>query len=149
MPMKPTDQQRTEALQRHLRDNASDCDRRNIIVHVDSISHEHSVAFCSVEQRHKGLLRRDCSVDELVWRAEQALAPLTGLGFVPMITARHTSLNNATAAPAAIRSRNLMDRMPDLWRWLGSPFRQEGFGDPTLVKDPFGWRQALLVSTRK
>jgi hypothetical protein len=149
MPTKPADLQRTEALQRHLRDNASDLIGRNIIVHVDSISHEHGVAFCSVEQRHKGLLRRDRSVDELVWRAEQALAPLIGLGFVPMITARHKSLHNATAAPAAILSRNVMDRMPDLWRWLGSPFRQEGFGDPTLVKDPFGWRQARLVSIRK
>lgn len=138
---------RTAILRQHLQDNESECIKHNITVQVGSTNASNSVAFCTVEQRISGLLRRDLNVPELVWRAEQALAPLIGLGTVPLITVRHKSLNNlrpSTPSPP----RSFMDHIPDLWRWLGSPFAREGFGAVVLVRDPFGWRRAMTNTRR-
>lgn len=149
MPNEPTNVERSLALHRHLSDNESECIKRNIIVRVDSINADHSVAQCSVEQRMSGLLRRTYPVPELIWRAEQALAPLMGLGIVPLLTIRHKTLKNTSTTKARRMDRSPMDRMADIWKWLGYPLSPEGFGAVVLAKDPFGWRQAMISSGRK
>jgi hypothetical protein len=131
---------RLQALHHHLRDNESECVRSNIIVHVDEISAEQNVAFCSVEQRLFGLCRRPRSAPELIWRAEQALTPLIGLGIIPLITVRPVN-------PAPARSgRSFMDWLPRLWRWMGYPLSPTGLGSVLLAHDPFGWRRAMTAS---
>jgi|GEM_PF-1695874 len=138
-----------QARDRHLSENEAECIKHNIIVHVDSINADQSVAFCSVEQRHAGLFRRTLTVHELIWRAEQALAPLIGAGIVPLVTVRHKSLLNAGAAQPHQGQRSLMDRISELLKWLGLPMWREGFGTVALVNDPFGWRRAMTASNRK
>ena len=138
--------QRADHLHRHLSQNESECFKRNITVQVDRINAEQNVAYCSVEQRLTGFLRRTYSVTELIWRAEQALAPLNGLGIVPLLTVRHKSRTAATASEISRHDRSPMDWIPDLYRWLGSPFAREGFRAIPVVSDPFGWKQALRSS---
>ncbi len=130
----------SQALHRHLRDNESDRVRSNIIVHVDGIDAAHNVAFCSVEQRLFGPCRRTRTAPELIWHAEQALAPLIGLGLLPLITVR------PFAPEPAGNDRSVMDWIPWLWRWLGYPLSPIGFGSVLLAHDPFGWRRAMSAS---
>lgn len=136
-------------LQRHLKENESECIKHNIVVQVNRVNSDQSVAFCSVEQRHAGLLRRTHSVPELIWRAEQALAPLNGMGIIPLITARD---RNSNVASPMERPRNAIEPLvwlSDIWRWLGSPFARETFGVVPVVSDPFGWKQAVQLSGLK
>jgi hypothetical protein len=140
--------ERTEAIHRHLALNAAACIRHNIIVHVDSINASQTVAICSVEQRNKGLLRRTYSVQELIWRTEQALAPLTGLGVVPLINVRHEELLN-TSPTATRNARSPMDWIQRLKGWLGYPLAREFFGTSAPVSDPFGLYKAMQTSTGK
>ncbi|MEZ4740318.1 MAG: hypothetical protein R2818_13400 [Flavobacteriales bacterium] len=132
-----------------MSENRSECVKRNIRVHVDRINADQSVAFCSVEQRLTGLLRRTCSVPELIWRAEQALAPLHSMGIVPLLTVRHKTLKAAPMVDRPKRAISPMDWLPDLWRWLGSPFARERFGAVAVVRDPFGWKRAMYSSLLK
>lgn len=142
-----TNVQRAQALHRHLSENESECIKRNIIVRVDVINAQQNVAFCTVEQRLMGFFRRSYSFPELVWRAEQALAPLKELGITPLLTVRER-----TTSASAARTQNRwtpMDWVPDLWRWLGYPLAREGFGAVPVVHDPFGWKQAMVTSDHK
>ncbi|MEO8069182.1 MAG: hypothetical protein ABI599_15900 [Flavobacteriales bacterium] len=142
------DIQRTRALSRHLNANEKECIESNIIVRVNRISAEHTIAFCSVEQRRTGLLRRTCTVHELIRRAEKALAPLVGMGIVPLITVRHKSLFNITTKTARA-SRMPVDWIPNLWHWLGHPVGNRVFRTVPVPRDPFGWRHALSISRKK
>ena len=135
-----------EATHHQLTDNAARCARRNIRVHVNSINADRSVALCSVEQLRGGFFQRNCSVQELIWRAEQALAPLIGLGILPMITVKHQDLKNASEATAPRNVRSLMDRLRDLAGLLGLPFAREGFSPLPVAGDPFGWRRAMTTT---
>lgn len=121
-----------------LRANAALCADRNVRVTVETFNALGTVAFCSVEQIRHGWLWRRQPVTELVWRAEQALAPLIGLGILPMVSPRHADLHNATteaALPGAPRG-NLLERVR---HWLGLGMAVRG-PDAT---DPFGWGLAL------
>jgi len=117
--------------------------RSNIIVHVNEINSSHSVAFCSVQQRLFGLCRRTRTAPELVWRAEQALAPLIGLGLVPYITVR----TEPAVRKGAWYQGSFMDSLQGLWRWMGYPLSPTGFKSVLLAHDPFGWRRAMSAST--
>ena len=143
MTRTPSNTQRAKVLGNHLAENAADCRRNNVLVRVDEINTAQSVAFCSVEQLHHGFLRRNVPVARLLWKAEQALAPLTGLGIVPMISVRHKSLLNQSKPPARKMSPSLMDWIRDLWERLGSPWSREGFSVLPVTHDPFGWRKAM------
>lgn len=134
---------------RHLRQNAARCARTNIVVRVDTISHAHHAAFCSVEQRLRGGLWHTCSVEELTWLAEQALSPLIAMGYVPMITVRHKDLRNAQAAMPPLRLFDAGAWMARLRAWLGRPGPIEGFDARTVVGDPFGWSAALQRAAPK
>jgi hypothetical protein len=123
----------TQAMQRQLHQNEQQCIRSNIIVHVDSIAMDGSVAMCSVEQCLFGLLRHEVSNEELVWRAERALAPLRASGQTALITAR--------------RRRHHIPRahgwLAALWQWSGYPMARRGYMHRQLVNDPFGWQRAM------
>lgn len=125
---------------RHLIANASECARRNIIIRVDTVNADRTVAFCSVEQRNRGLLRRTYSQPELVWRAEQALAPLNGLGLLPMINV-HMRTDPRTSGPLHT-GRSTFTWVQRLRGWLGYP---RGIGEPILPGDPFGLFRAMHV----
>lgn len=142
----PPDTNKRAQLDRHLRENEAECIKHNIIVHVDKINSDHSVAFCTVEQRLKGFFRVELSVPELIWRAEQALAPLNAMGIMPLLTIRHRSLIPEVVVEHPRVERTLMDWIPDLWRWLGYPLAPEGFGAIPVRHDPFGWKQAFRSS---
>lgn len=142
MPPEPNDA-RTAASHRHLTLNASDYDQRNIIIRVDSLNADRSVAFCTVQQREHGWLRRTYSHAELVWHAEQALAPLNGMGILPLI-----NVHAQAGHDAAINTHRAWS--PFTWiTWLrgrlGYPLDQEGFDGPDGSPDPFGLRRAMLV----
>lgn len=137
---------RAQLLQRHLSENRSECIKRNILVHVDSVNADRTVAFCSVEQRLTGLLRRTHSIPELIWRAEQALAPLHRMGIVPLLSVRHKTLKAAPLVDQPQQASTPMDWLPELWRWLGSPFARASFGSVPIVRDPFGWKRAVQAS---
>jgi hypothetical protein len=136
------------AAQRHLEVNEHLLQRRNIIVHVDAVSPSQHAAFCTVEQRHRGWLWHTCSVEELAWRAEQALAPLMSIGILPMITVKHRSLRNATAATPQ-RLAVLHHWFGKLKTWSGLPFGDDAKDATTLGHDPFGWRSASALPARK
>jgi hypothetical protein len=129
-------------IQRHLRENASDCLKHNVWVHVERINPIDQVAFCTVQQHHSGAFRRERSNEELVWHAEQALSPLLELGISPLITVRQCE--------PSVRSGNDTDRrilsLMVLLRWLGWPQLRIGVTPLPLVRDPFGWRQALRAN---
>lgn len=136
--MDHTNTQRAQALHRQLSRNEAACVRDNIIVRVDTISDDRRVAMCSVEQCLYGLLRRPLSYHELVGRAERALAPLSAIGLIALISVRPKAadgnLHGAEGPvgwPAA------------LWQWLGHPLARNGYGHVLLFRDPFGWRKAM------
>lgn len=133
----------------HLAENASVCVRNNIVVRVDRINSKQSVAFCSVEQRHRGPFRRSRSTSYLLRNAEKALAPLRGLGITPLITVQHRSLKNLSTPTVRAGSPSFMDWIRDLWGRSGSPMSREGFSLMPVAIDPFGWRQAMNSRSRK
>lgn len=135
------------AAQRHLEVNEHLLQRRNIIVHVDAVSPSQHAAFCTVEQRHRGWLWHTCSVEELAWRAEQALAPLMSIGILPMITVKHRSLRNATA-PTPQRLAVLHHWVGKLKTWSGLPFDGHTEHASADAHDPFGWRSASAPPAR-
>lgn len=139
----PTNIERSETLSALLQANARSCVKKNIVVQVDSINADRSVALCSVEQRLAGILRKQYSTNELVVLAERALSPLNVLGLIPLISVRHTSLNNTMIARPALCNRSWMDGITDLWAWLGYPLSGGGFRAIPVIRDPFGWRQAM------
>lgn len=127
---------------RHLFASEQACLRNNIIVRVDSIVADRRVAMCSVVQCLFGVFRRTVSSGELLWHAEQALAPLRAIGVTPLITVLRKPIDgNVHAAdgpggwPAAV------------WQWMGHPLARRGYGHRLLVRDPFGWRQAMAAAT--
>lgn len=130
---------------RHLAENASQLEHRNIRVHVDSVSPSHHAAFCTVQQRHRGWLWRKLSVEELTWRAEQALAPLMRMGVLPMITVRHRSLLNATES-APRRHALLKSLLSKFTRWTGMPPSRRGPDISAAAEDPFGWRNVTATT---
>ncbi len=132
-----------EASHVHLSANASECARRNITIRIDNINADHSVAFCSVSQRNNGLFRRAYSLPELVWRAEQALAPLNGLGLLPMINVRMHAAQDTTTAERSTLNTSWLAR---LLEWLGFPQTREVFGTPVRATDPFGLHTALQLA---
>ena len=136
-PRKPT-QHTTE---RQLAENARRCVTDNLVVHVDTMNAQGTVALCSVEQHSHGLFRRHYPMNELVWRAEQALSPLIGLGIVPLISVRHQDLHNTTAPPPPT-TRYLPYLLQLLRNRLGFPQAHHAAGAVTEVVDPFGWQQA-------
>jgi hypothetical protein len=149
MPDPITKTRKAQALHRDLQDNETHCLRRNVIVHVNTITDDHRVAYCSVEQRIVGILRRQLSTHELIHCAQRALAPLTALGLIPLLTVHHERQRNASA-PTTQRPKFLgMDWITDLWKWLGYPMAREEFGVVRLVHDPFGWRRAMMSSHPK
>lgn len=131
----------------HLQQNAVRCARTNIVVRVETISHTNHAAFCSVEQRLRGGLWHTCSVEELTWLAEQALAPLIGMGYAPLITVRHKELRNIRSALPSLHLFDGRAWLARLRAWLGRPDGREGF-DAT-ARDPFGWFAALQRATPK
>jgi hypothetical protein len=131
----------------HLQQNAAECARTNIVVRVDTISHVHHAVFCSVEQRLRGGLWHTCSVEELTWLAEQALSPLIGMGYVPLITVRHKDLRNAQASLPPLRAFDARAWIARLRAWLGRPDGREGFDATATARDPFGWFAALQRAT--
>ncbi len=143
--MPPTDRSAPPSIAhlRLLRRNAARCARSNIVVRVETVSHAHHAAFCSVEQRLRGGLWHTCSVEELTRLAEEALRPLIGMGYVPMIIVRHNDLRNALVLRTPLRLREPAAWSARLRAWLGKP----GTGDDrhafAAVRDPFGWFAAL------
>ena len=135
----------SEAFNRHLSANQVECVRRNITIRVDALNTDQTVAFCTVEQRSIGLLRRTYSQTELVWRAEQALAPLNGLGILPMINVHMPADPKLGVAPVNAKPL-LMDWLQGLFGWLGYPMGREVFGAPILAGDPFGFHKAMRVA---
>lgn len=129
------------ASRRHLLANAAACRRRNIIIRVESANADRTVALCSVEQGERGLLRRTYSHPELVWRAEQALAPLIGLGMLPLINVNmHATHGTSTAARVGWSP---FDWIARLRIWLGYPHSPVGVGGLPSNRDPFGLRLAM------
>ena len=130
----PASNDQLNLVQRHLRENLLTCDRHNVHVQVDRMNGDRTVAFCSVEQATHGLFLREREVSELVRQAEQALAPLLGLGIVPMIMPRHARLGNTARQTNHHRST---------WRrlraWLGLMAKAPAYG----ADDPFGWQLAM------
>ena len=142
-PPSPSNKERSEAFGRLLAENAALCARQNIVVRVDRINADHSVAYCSVEQLHRGSFRRERSMDQLIGQAERALAPLRARGMLPLLSVQHKSLKNLSAPPARTVASSFMDRVRALWGRLGSPLAREGFSLTPLGHDPFGWRRAM------
>jgi len=130
-----------ETAHRHLSANASECARLNIIVRVETVNANRTVAFCSVRQGKRGVLRRTCPRSELVWRAEQALAPLNGLGILPMINVH--MLSDPGVQNIARHERSSFTWLQRLRGWLGELWNREGFDVPTVPGDPFGLLRAM------
>jgi hypothetical protein len=136
-----TSTQMQDAVQQHLATNAVHLTRLNILVQVDAVSASRHAAFCSVEQLHHGWMWHTCSVEELAWRAEQALAPLMGMGILPMITVKHRSLHNGTAAtPQGLAL--LQHWLGRSLAWTGITWGRRHAHRAGEAADPFGWRAA-------
>jgi len=133
----------TRTLLRHLLHNEQTCVEANIIVRVDSISDDRRVALCSVGQCLFGVFRRSRSTGELVWRAEQALAPLRAIGLIPLITVLPRP---ADGNPHGADGPG--DWPAVLWQWMGHPLARKGYGHRLLVRDPFGWRKAMAAGNK-
>lgn len=127
----------THAFHEHLRENEAELLRHNIIVRVESMHLAHRAALCTVRQRHAGLLRRSRSNNELVWRAEQALAPLLVLGISPLVQV--LGRRPLPLAPHVAGLRAWLRRMA---KRLGYPGAAPITAAPP-VPDPFGWRSAV------
>ncbi len=123
---------------RQLIANAADCDRRNFIIRVDMVNADRTVAFCSIVQRNTGVLRRNYTHSELVWRAEQALAPLNGLGLLPMITVHMHG--RAPFSGAVGNTRPPLSWYFRVLQWLGYPLPHEKA--TSMTSDPFGLQNA-------
>lgn len=137
---------RVAASHRHLTTNASECQRRNLSIRVDSVNADQTIAFCSVGQCERGLLRRTYSQPELVWRAEQALAPLIGLGLLPLINVRQKVTRRMSMEHNWWSPRQWIS---GLRVWLGY---SGGRGDQVglaLGNDPFGLRKAMLPAAHQ
>lgn len=132
-----------ESVERDLAANAAQLARLNIVVHVDAVSPSRHAVFCSVEQLHHGWLWHTCTVEELAWRAEQALAPLMIMGILPMVTVKHPLLHNSSATtPQGVAL--LMHWLGRSIGWAGIPWgRRHGHRAGEAV-DPFGWRAVLV-----
>jgi hypothetical protein len=137
------------SLMQHLHRNASLCARTNLVVRVEAISLANHAAFCSVEQHMRGGFWRTCSVEELTHLAERALAPLIGLGYMPMITVHHKDLRNARAGMPPLPLFPLGAWLARLRAWLGRPGVGEGFDAHAIDRDPFGWSAALQRAVPK
>lgn len=137
---------RTRAIHRHLAENAAYCAKRGIHIHVDSINAGASYALCIVEQRSRRFFRRHYSEMELLWRAEQALVPLIGLGISPLITVRNNERLKTNASDTVSISRASMDGLAAIATYLGLTRSNEGFSPLMNKRDPFGWKGALAVS---
>lgn len=138
MQRTPTARTADAASDRHLKANASECARRNILIRIDTVNADRSIAFCSIVQRRRGLFRRSYSQGELVWRAEQALAPLNGLGLLPLITVHMEAQTPWAAAPHRWAPISMV-------RWLRERlgFAREGRGNGSDgPEDPFGLHRA-------
>ena len=149
MTMKRPDPSNTRraASRRYLLANASACSARNISIRVDAVSADRTIAFCSVEQRERGVLRRTYSQPELVWRAEQALAPLNGLGLLPLINVHMRTDRHPSSTARTWWSP--FDWIQRLRIWLGYPQLREGVDGHFAPGDPFGLNRALLPITLK
>ena len=126
------------AFHRHLHANERDLVRHNIVLRVDSINTVYNTALCTVRQRRTGWMRQRRSRSELLWRAEQALAPLRSIGLLPLVTV-HSDRT---------RERVGFIRSPRLWsvgtiRRFIHPFGRAVRSFSLLGDDPFGWQQAL------
>lgn len=131
---------RSQAIIRQLKENEVECLRHNVVVRVLSMGMRERVMFCTVEQRLFGLFRRRLCNEDLIYRAQQALAPLCGLGLLPMVDVVHP-------VPVRRTPKRLRNRWPaTFWRWLGSPLAYAGYKDAISANDPFGWRKAAAVS---
>jgi hypothetical protein len=137
---------RNNHIQRHLRENASDCLKHNVWVHVERIDPANQVAFCTVQQHYSGAVRRERSTDDLAWRAQQALSPLLELGISPQITVRQPEHSILGGKDIRRDIPSLISLVPELLRWLGWPGLRFGYAPLPLVRDPFGWRQALRAN---
>ena len=140
---RPTLHVGTEAHYRHLSVNASACDRCNVEIRVISINTDRSIAVCTVRQRHRGVLRRTYSRDELLLRAEQALAPLLRLGILPMINMPDPK-ERATLAPCR-PEQGTSSVIARVRSWLGYPDERTGLQVSSV--DPFGLFAALRRAT--
>lgn len=147
-PPEPNMTSKNEHIQRHLRENASDCRKNNVRVRVERINRERQVAFCTVQQHRMGFLHRDRSTAELVWRAEQALSPLLELGISPLITVRQPGASSEPTSSSRTR-RSTHHLLPAFVRWLGWPLLRERIMPQPLARDPFGWRQALRTDRNR
>lgn len=134
-----------QTVERELVANAARLARLNILVHVDAVSPSRHAVFCSVEQIHHGWLWHTCTVEELAWRAEQALAPLMTLGILPMITVKHPLLHNSTAATPRVPAL-LQHWLGWLTAWSRIPLGRRHAHRPGEAVDPFGWRVVLVNS---
>lgn len=132
------------ASRRHLTANATECAHRNIIIRVDTLNADRTVAFCSVEQREHGLLRRTYSRSELVWRAEQALAPMIGSGILPMINVHMAS--DPQVASARRDRHSPFDWLRLVRGWLGYPGSRRRRREDPGKEDPFGLQHALHLA---
>ncbi|HEY0976002.1 MAG TPA: hypothetical protein VGE21_00920 [Flavobacteriales bacterium] len=140
----PGNAEAARTLRIHLCQNEDDCVRANIIVRVDSISDDRRVALCSVEQCLSGVFRRERPFHELVWSAEQALAPLSALGMIPLITVR------TKATDGNLHGADGPGRWPHaLWQWMGHPWARKGYGNPLIADDPFGWQRAMSDAAKR
>lgn len=141
--MNATDILHDPELHRELCRNEAHCVRDNIVVRVDRISADGRVALCTVEQCLFGMVRRTLSFQELVRRAETALAPLGSIGVTPIVTV----LPRAT--DANVHGADGMAGWPAaMWQWMGHPLARNGYGHLLLVHDPFGWRKASTAAAR-
>lgn len=138
---------RSAASHRHLSANASACSGHNISIRVDTVNEDRTVAFCSVEQRERGVLRRTYSQPELVWRAEQALAPLNGLGLLPMINVHMRTVRRPSSTARTWWSP--FDWIQRFRIWLGYPQFRESVNGHHAPCDPFGLHRALRPVTLK
>ena len=136
---------RSQEYYRHLCDNAAASARFNIVIQVESINPDRSIAICSVRQLHTGVLRRNYSQSELLWRAEQALAPLHAIGLVPMI---NVHVVKRSASPSFSSLQLFRPGWPERIRgWLGYPV-EESAGPQRTAFDPFGLLSTLRRTER-
>ena len=129
------------AFHRHLHANERDLVRHNIVLRVDSINTVYNTALCTVRQRRTGWMRQRRSRSELLWRAEQALAPLRSIGLLPLVTVHSCRTHERIG----------FIRSPRLWafaivRRFVHPFGPAARALSGPRNDPFGWQTALRTA---